>query len=86
MKLKLACLLIGAGVIPLFCFNLFLGLQLMFGALVHGQRPARLDNNLFLRAREGLLPSTRKPLGPEEPWRKVVQAAAPRLPFVIGVG
>lgn len=71
----LGCLLIGAGMIPLFWFNLFLGLQLVLGALVHGQRPARLDYNLFLRAREGVLlpaadPSTVAATRPEDPLER----------------
>jgi len=51
----LALLLIGFQVLPFSTFNLFLGLQVLSGTLVYGERPIRMDYNLFLRAAAGLL-------------------------------
>lgn len=50
-----ACLLIGFHVVPVSAFNLFLGAQVLMTTLVYGERPARMDYNLFLRAAEGML-------------------------------
>lgn len=48
-------LLLGFQLIPSSTFNLFLGLQVLTGVLVHKERPGRMDYNLFLRASEAML-------------------------------
>lgn len=41
--------------LPFTAFYLFLGLQTVATSLVHGERPIRMDYNLFLRAAEAML-------------------------------
>ncbi len=47
--------LMGFHVLSFSSLNLFIGLQVLLTSLVYGERPARMDYNLFLRAAEGML-------------------------------